>query len=1165
MTNLWKVALCALLGLGIGGTTLAYGSSNKISNGITNDESGTTPSRIFEPVDETKLVPLTGNTHPMARAKFDQGLVSATLPMNRMLLLLKRSPEQEAALRKFMAEQQDPKSANFHHWLHAQEFGAKYGPSDADIATVTAWLQRSGFQVNNVTKGRTMIEFSGNAAQVQQAFHTEIHNYLVNGVAHTANDRDPQIPAALAPVITGIASLHNFFAQPQSHLGQLMKKDKKTGKITPMDNTANPQTTFTDGNGNIHEDISPFDFATIYNELPLWNQGLDGAGVPVAISAVSDIVLSDVATFRSSFGLPSNQPTIIHNGSDPGLNGGQVENTLDVEWSGATAPGATIVMVVSASTQTTGGDQLSDLYIIDNEIAPIMSASYGECELNLGTSGNATYNSIWQQGAAEGISLFESAGDQGSTGCENSDKQGPNAGQTGLQVNGIASSPYITAVGGTDFAWQIFPLANYWNANNNANGATAKGYIPEIPWNSTCASLFLATYFVSSPITPEQLCNEIIGTQDDTLIVITGGSGGESACTTPTGTTPNTCKGGYPKPSWQTGTGVPNDGKRDLPDVSLFASAGYPDGIDGSAYLICVSSSSPNKTCDYTDPNYIIYQEVGGTSVSSPALAGIMALVLQKTNTAQGLANPTFYSLASKENLTNCNSSTVTDGNSCIFYDTTYATNAQVCFTGTTNCVTNTNGDQLGIVSGYSTNKGYDLATGLGSVNVTNLVNGWPSSNNGTITVTPTSLTFPDTQVGVTSAALTVTVKNTGSSAVEISTISVSGTNASSYAGTTTCPVGGSLAAGKTCTISTTFTPTTTGTLTAELDIADNAANSPQTVSLSGTGTNASAPVVSLTPSSLKFPSTKVGSSSAAKVVTLKNTGNATLKINNGGITISGTNASSFTDTTTCGATVAAGASCTISVTFTPTTSGSLTASLNVADNAAGSPQSVALSGTGTASAPTATLTPTTLKFPSTVVGSSSAAKVVTLKNTGTATLDISGITISGADKTSFTDTTTCGSTLAAGKSCTISVTFKPAVAGALTATLNVADNATGSPQTVALSGTGKGAPVVMLTPTTLKFATTKVGTTTAAKVVTLKNTGSATLDIKSGGIKISGTNASSFSDTTTCGATVAAGASCTISVKFKPTKTGALTASLTVTDNAAGSPQSVSLSGTGK
>ena len=819
-------------------------------------QSSAVPSRVLIPVNSESLVQLRGNTPPAARAQFDQGGVDLQLPMNRVVLVLRRSPEQEAALGKLMAEQQDPHSPNYHHWLSPEQFGTLYGPSDRDMAAITAWLQNQGFRIDHVSKGRVTIEFSGTAGQVNHAFHTEIHRYMVKGIEHTSNDRDPQIPEALAPVITGIASLHNFFPVHQSIKGGMVRRDKKTGKLTPVSSTATgtlPQFTYTDDDGNTREDITPYDFATIYNVLPLWKAGIDGTGETIAISGASDITLSDVAAFQSSFGLANHPPTIIHNGTDPGeVSGAQGENTLDVEWSGAVAPKATIALVVSGSTQTTFGGQLSNAYIVDNKIAPVMSASYGECELYLGSAGNAAYNSIWQQGAAEGISIFESAGDQGSAGCESQDVQAPNAAKTGLQVNGLASSPYVTAVGGTDFLWQNNPISTYWNASNATNGSTAKGYIPEIPWNSTCSSTYLVSLSIDA--NGAAFCNDVYhgtnyaGLSD--LVVIGAGSGGVSACTTPSGTTPSTCGGGYAKPSWQTGVGVPSDGKRDLPDVSLFASDGFPDGLNGSAYLFCDSSGAPGGSCNYSDPNDIVYQEVGGTSVSSPAMAGIMALVVQNAKSAQGLANPMLYKLAASENLATCNSNTVTNVNSCIFYDTTSGLNGQVCENGTQDCVVNKSSDQLGVLSGYSTTKGYDLATGLGSVNAANLVNGWNASTGAPVaSVSPSGLTFSATQVHVTSAAQIVTLKNTGNALLNLSTATITGAGASSFSDSTTC--GSSLAAGASCTFSLSFDPTTTGTLTASFNVPTNASGSPAVVSLSGTGTAAiSATTLTLTPSS---------------------------------------------------------------------------------------------------------------------------------------------------------------------------------------------------------------------------------------------------------------------------------------------------------------------------
>jgi uncharacterized repeat protein (TIGR03803 family) len=445
--------------------------------------------------------------------------------------------------------------------------------------------------------------------------------------------------------------------------------------------------------------------------------------------------------------------------------------------------------------------------------------------------------------------------------------------------------------------------------------------------------------------------------------------------------------------------------------------------------------------------------------------------------------------------------------------------------------------------------------------------------NAPTATLTPGSFTFASTTVGATSAAQVVTLKNTSASlSLTINTITFTGADPGSFTQTaTTC--GASLAAGASCTISVAFKPTHAGALTANLSVADNATNSPQTSSLAGTGVAATAPTATLTPTSLSFGSETVGSTTASQVVTLKNTSaSVALTINTNGISFTGADPGSFTRTaTTCGTTLAAGASCTISVAFKPTHAGALTANLSVADNATGSPQTSSLTGTGVAAAvPTATLSPTSLSFGSETLGSTTAAQVVTLKNTSASvalTINTNGITFTGADPGSFTQTaTTCGTTLAAGASCTISVAFRPTHAGALTAYLSIADNATGSPQTSSLAGTGVAAPTATLSPTSLAFGSETVGSTTAAQVVTLKNTSaSLTLTINTNGITFTGADPGSFTQTaTTCGTTLAAGASCTISVAFKPTHAGALTANLSVADNGASSPQTVALSGTG-
>jgi hypothetical protein len=690
--------------------------------------------------------------------------------------------------------------------------------------------------------------------------------------------------------------------------------------------------------------------------------------------------------------------------------------------------------------------------------------------------------------------------------------------------------------------------------------------MPETAWNTTCTNPLLLNYFGSNG-TPEftsseELCNAAIN-EDPGLVEMASGGGGVSACTTPSGTTPASCSGGYAKPSWQTGLGVPNDGKRDLPDVAFFASYGFQDEaeINSSQLLICQASNSPEDSCDYSNPDYIIYQENGGTSAASPLTAGIMAMVVQKTGTKQGLANPVFYQLAAKENYADCNSNTVEAGNSCIFYDTTSGSNAMNCYTGDPDCVTNTSGDQSGILSGYSAGTGYDHTTGLGTFNVANLVNGWPTAAPTlTVTLSPTSLTFASTAVGSTTAAQTVTVKNTGSGSVTISTISFTGTDASSFVkSATTC--GTTLAASATCTISVEFKPAAAGALTASLSVADNATGSPQLVSLKGTGTATTAPAVKLSATSLTFASTTVGSTTAAQTVTLTNSGNATLDITS--IAVTGTDASSFViSAKTCTGTLAASSSCTFSVEFKPAAAGTLTGDISITDNAPASPQKVALTGTGTAAATGLSLTPTTLTFASTPVGNTSEAQLETIKNTGTATVTIKGITVTGTNSTSFEDLSACGTTLAANSSCSVLVSFKPTTTGTLKATLSITSSASTAAQLVTLTGTATAEPALKLSSTAITFPTTTHGTTSEAVVVTLTNSGTTTATIDD--IVLGGADPTDFEELNDCGATLAAGAACSIYVSFKPAAAASYTGSVLIYDNAASAPQTIALSGKG-
>jgi len=658
---------------------------------------------ITQAVNESQLTTLKGNVHPLARPEFDLGTAPASLPMERMLLVLKRSPAQETALRKLLDDQQDKVSPNYHKWLTPEDFGKQFGPTDADMQAITSWLQSHGFQVGT-TKGRTVLEFSGSASQVQEAFHTSIHKYIVNDEQHWANASDPQIPTALASAVAGIASLHDFSKKAMNHYAGTYSV--KTKMLTSPE----PQFTFTCGSGQICYGVVPYDFATIYDVLPLWNAGIDGTGQTIAIVGRTNINPQDATNFWSLFGLtvPQNKLNVILNGDDPGINGDESEADIDVQWSGAVAPQATIDFVTSKSTDTTDGVDLSAVYIVENNLAPVMSESYGECELGLGTAGNQFFYGLWGQAAAQGISVFVSTGDNGAAGCDN---PGGSA-RYGLNVNGIASTPFNAAVGGTDFN-QYNAWTNYWNSTNTSGTQeSAKGYIPETTWNDSCTNGLAITLGYGS--TPEKACNnaQMIAQGG---VNSEGGSGGPSNCVANTRGVLGSCTQGYAKPSWQSGAGVPADNKRDLPDISLFASNGFM----GSFYVICQQDATGGCSLN----SFAAY---GGTSVASPAFAGIMSLVNQKVGTPQGVPGFALYKLVTKQ--------------SNAFHDVpTGSTIAMPCTTGTPNCTTSVNGDAYGVLSGYSTGTGYDLATGLGSVDAANLVNNWTKA---TFTATTATLTL---------------------------------------------------------------------------------------------------------------------------------------------------------------------------------------------------------------------------------------------------------------------------------------------------------------------------------------------------------------------------------------------------------------------------------------
>ncbi len=695
-------------------------------------------ARITQAVNAQQRVTLQGNIHPLARPEYDRGPAPDDLPIQRTLLVLKRSDEQEADLRRLLDEQQTKASPNFHKWLTPEEFGQRFGPTDSDIQAVTDWLAGEGFQVKRVAAGRTVIEFSGSAGLVRDNLHTEIHRFVVNGEAHWANVSNPQIPAALAPVVAGIASLNNFPKEPLHHSLGTFTWTKATGEVQPL---------FTTYTTPPYYLLGPTDFATIYNVLPLWNSGTDGSGQTIAIVAASNINIEDARDFRSMFGLPPNDPNIILNGPDPGNLGGGYEGEadLDVQWAGAVARNATIDLVVSETTEATHGIDLSSLYIVDNNLAPVMSVSYGACEAYLTNAGNFFYSNLWEQAAAQGITVLVASGDMGSATCDGFGLAP--AAEFGLAVSGQASTPFNVAVGGTDFndsnVW-----STYWNPSNNSiTQSSAKSYIPETTWNDSCARF-------GTPVS----CSSVSEYGED----LVAGGGGPSNCVNSSGAYPNImCSGGYPKPPWQTGASVPNDGVRDLPDVSLFSGT----GLNHTLYVLCQMDANPyiggsSYSCDL-NTSYTDFQAAGGTSASAQVFAGIMALVTQKHG-RQGNANYILYRLAAKSGASCTSAAAAVSNASCIFYDinnkmgssNNNSNNSVACVHQSPNC-SNQTASGYGIlvvnpaatspVAAWMTGAGYDLATGLGSVNAANLVNNWTSvsftPSTTTLSLSPTTLT----------------------------------------------------------------------------------------------------------------------------------------------------------------------------------------------------------------------------------------------------------------------------------------------------------------------------------------------------------------------------------------------------------------------------------------
>ena len=611
-------------------------------------------ARVMQSVDTRHMSSLRGNVHPMARPENDQGALDPSQMLHRVTIFFSQTAAQQAALDKLLQEQQDPSSPQYHQWLTPGQFATEFGLAEADVTKVKDWLTSQGFTIDEVSPARTYIAFSGSAGQINSALQTELHQYAVNGEVHFANAIVPSVPTAIRDVVSSIRALDDFHPRPKGRVRNV--KPDLTSSLS----------------GNHF--ITPADFATIYNLNALYNAGIDGSGQSIAVMGQTDLStnVNDIATFRSLSGLPASAPqvTLVPGSQDPGLLSSDIsEAALDVEWAGAIARKATILFVNSTDVF------MSLTYAINSRVAPVISISYGLCEPQEVSSGYiSSDDALLRQASTQGQTVVGPAGDDGAADCDypaTPTSPPVNVATQGLAVDFPASSPNVTGVGGTAFNEQS---GTYWyTANNSANGS-ALFYIPEIAWNDTPVSVAAGQG-------------------------LAGSGGGASSY--------------YGKPVWQTGTGVPADGQRDVPDVSFPASPGHDGFIicESGACQICVTGDA-NCTTSGVSPGYRLasdqtFDVAGGTSAGVPAFAGVVALINQKTGSAQGNVNQTLYQLAGGA------------GGGYIFHDVTGGDNKVPCQGGTPNCPSG--GGSMGYIAGT----GYDQVTGLGSVDANNLVTNW--------------------------------------------------------------------------------------------------------------------------------------------------------------------------------------------------------------------------------------------------------------------------------------------------------------------------------------------------------------------------------------------------------------------------------------------------------
>lgn len=646
---------------------------------------------ITRPIDDTERVRIPNSAPRVLANALDQGRMPGDMRLEHLILVLKSNPEEEHALSELLDQQQDQTSLNYHRWLTPDEFGRQYGIVPDDLQKITDWLVQHGLTVEDVAHGRRSIMFGATVVDVERVFQTEIHRYVVNGEQHFSNSTDISIPGALSSVVATVASLNDFKPRPtHTVVPRVMVEAQNAYDIKPY---------YSGFTGNF---LTPGDLAVIYNTVPLLSQKITGSGVTIGVIGQSAINLADIQTFQSMF-LPAysvNPVEVRSPYGDPGKpSDDEAEADLDIEIASGVAPNASIIYVAAPTASQAA------FYVVDNDLADIISLSYSECETDVGTA----FGPLWQQAAAQGITVFVSAGDSGSAG-NGLPKQGCDSAkeliaQNGYGVNAYASTPWNVAVGGTEFAENGRDVL-YWKSTNGPGFTSALQYIPEVVWNEACSNAGIPAGF---------------GNDCDSGPGIWAGGGGVSKL--------------FSQPSWQIGPGVPAGSFRYLPDVSL--TAAKHDG-----YLICTETVPLFGDCGFQSPTRATV--ASGVSAATPAFAGIQALINQKTGSRQGQTNYIYYSLAAEQQKNGINCISTTPGgpdSSCIFHDITVGNNGVPCQVTSPDCTT-------GVLNQFAATPGYDPATGLGSVDAFNLAKAWATATiRSTTTTIPLALINPATRI----------------------------------------------------------------------------------------------------------------------------------------------------------------------------------------------------------------------------------------------------------------------------------------------------------------------------------------------------------------------------------------------------------------------------------